>query len=165
MVHANCRRYCPPCTATILRWFFLGRRPLVLQHVRQITVHENWCCPFLTCRSYLYGGFGAEDTNAFDDSYILTLPSFTWIKAFPTDNSTSPFGHGGCSGNVINRDQMLIIGGWFPNTDQCDSPSGFGQHNMNLGYNGPQKTLWDKYDPKVSTYFVPTPVISVVGGG
>jgi hypothetical protein len=60
---------------------------------------------------------------------------------------------------------MLIIGGWFPSTPQCDAQSGFGQHNMNLGYNGQQKTLWDKYDPKISTYFVPTPVISVVGGG
>jgi hypothetical protein len=36
---------------------------------------------------------------------------------------------------------------------------------MNLGYNGEKKALWDKYDPKLSTYFVPTPVISAIGGG
>ena len=115
--------------------------------------------------SYLYGGFGIENVTGFDDSYILSLPSFTWIKTWPTDNTTQPYPHGACSANVVNKDQMLIIGGWFPSADICDAPSGWGQHNMNLGYNGPARTLWDKYDPKVSTYFVPTPVISVVGGG
>lgn len=118
-------------------------------------------------RSYLYGGFGTDPQNitAFDDAYILSLPSFTWIKVFPTDNSTTPYGHGGCSANVISRDQMIIIGGWFPSTTDCDSVNGWGQHNMNLGYNGPQNALWDKFNPTVDTYFVPTPVISVIGGG
>lgn len=36
---------------------------------------------------------------------------------------------------------------------------------MNLGYNGEKKALWDKYDPELSTYFVPTPIISAIGGG
>jgi hypothetical protein len=36
---------------------------------------------------------------------------------------------------------------------------------MNLGYNGPAGALWDKYDPKLSTYFVPTPIIKAIGGG
>jgi hypothetical protein len=106
--------------------------------------------------------------TGYDDAYILSLPSFTWIKAFPTDNSTTKFGHGGCSANVIRKDQMLIIGGWFPSANDCDGMSGgaaWGQHNMNLGYNGAQKALWDKYDPKASSYFVPTPIISAIGGG
>jgi len=60
---------------------------------------------------------------------------------------------------------MLIIGGWSTESNQCDSPNSQGQHNMNLGYNGPSNTLWDKYDPKVSKYFVPTPVVSAIGGG
>jgi hypothetical protein len=62
---------------------------------------------------------------------------------------------------------MIIIGGWFPSNgaDFCDSPDVQGQHGMNLGYNGEKKALWDKYDPKLSTYFVPTPVISAIGGG
>ena len=117
--------------------------------------------------SYLYGGYGFGNPLAYDDAYILSIPSFTWIKAFPTDNSTGDYPHGGCSANVVNRDQMLIIGGWFPEADAnfCDSPGVQGQHGMNLGYNGEKKALWDKYDPTLTTYFVPTPIISAIGGG
>lgn len=60
---------------------------------------------------------------------------------------------------------MIVIGGWFPESDQCDSPKVQGQHNMNLGFNGEKQAVWDKYNPTLSTYFVPTPVISVIGGG
>ncbi|KAF2794341.1 hypothetical protein K505DRAFT_28250 [Melanomma pulvis-pyrius CBS 109.77] len=132
---------------------------------RQFCAGVSWADDHSSYNIYLYGGFGIQNSTGFDDSYILSLPTFTWIKSFPTNNTSTPYGHGACSGDVINRDQMLIIGGWFPSTDACDAPSGWGQHNMNLGYNGPSNTLWDKYDPKVSTYFVPTPVIAVVGGG
>ncbi|KAF2466961.1 uncharacterized protein BDR25DRAFT_305792 [Lindgomyces ingoldianus] len=133
---------------------------------RQFCAGATWADDHSSYNIYLYGGFGISNITGYDDAYILSLPSFTWIKAWPTGNATgTPLPHGGCSANVINRDQMLIIGGWFTTSDTCDSPNGWGQHNMNLGFNGPSKTLWDKYDPKVSTYFVPTPIISAVGGG
>lgn len=60
---------------------------------------------------------------------------------------------------------MIVIGGWFPQTNECDAADARGQHGMNLGYNGPKSALWDEYDAKLSKYFVPTPVISVIGGG
>jgi hypothetical protein len=94
------------------------------------------------------------------------MPSFSWIRAFPADtNSTGNLGHGGCTANVVDSNQMLVIGGWFPQTDMCDSLNTQGQHNVNLGYNGQQKALWDKYNPTLSSYSVPTPIISAIGGG
>lgn len=36
---------------------------------------------------------------------------------------------------------------------------------MNLGYNGEKKSVWDKYDPSLSRYSVPTPIIAAIGGG
>ncbi|KAF2625397.1 hypothetical protein BU25DRAFT_372530 [Macroventuria anomochaeta] len=132
---------------------------------RQFCAGVTWADDQSSYNIYLYGGYGFGGTLGYDDAYILSLPSFTWIKAFPTDNSTGAYPHGGCSANVVTRDQMIIIGGWFPESDQCDSPQVQGQHGMNLGYNGEKKALWDKYDPKLSTYFVPTPVISAIGGG
>lgn len=134
---------------------------------RQFCGGVTWADDHSSYNIYIYGGYAIDQWNisSFDDIYILSLPSFTWIKAWPGDNYTSKIGHGGCSANVINRDQMIVMGGWFTNTDDCDSPTLYGQHNMNLGINGAEKAIWDKYDPKLSTYFVPTPVISVVGGG
>ncbi|ORY10867.1 hypothetical protein BCR34DRAFT_601772 [Clohesyomyces aquaticus] len=131
---------------------------------RQFCAGASWADDHSSYNIYLYGGFGTENVTGYDDAYMLSLPSFTWIKAWSAGNATN-YPHGGCSANVISRDQMIIMGGWFTTSDTCDSPNGWGQHNMNLGFNGPSKTLWDKYDPKVARYFVPTPIISVVGGG
>lgn len=88
----------------------------------------------LTVHSYLYGGFAAEGPGGFDDVYVLSMPSFKWINVFNGSNGTSTYQHGACSANVINRDQMLIIGGWFtsPSNTDCDSPGSQGQHNSKL---------------------------------
>jgi hypothetical protein len=55
---------------------------------------------------YIYGGYGFGNPAAFDDVYILSLPSFTWIKGYPlAGGDTNQFGHGGCTANVMNPDQ------------------------------------------------------------
>lgn len=119
---------------------------------------------------YLYGGYGFGTPAAFDDVYILSLPSFKWVKGYPLGGGDSnQFGHGGCSATVVNPDQMMVIGGWFPNTSfvECDAPSAQGQHNMVLGSNtGKEENgLWDKYDPNLSSYVVPSQIIAAIGGG
>ncbi|KAJ4358023.1 uncharacterized protein N0V89_002602 [Didymosphaeria variabile] len=136
---------------------------------RQFCAGATWADDQSSYNIYLYGGFTADGPGGYDDAYILSLPSFKWINVFNTGNGTNtqPFPHGACSANVVNRDQMLIIGGWFTNSSytDCDAPNSQGQHNMNLGYNGEKNVLWDKWDPSATKYFVPTPVISVIGGG
>ncbi|KAF2271331.1 uncharacterized protein EI97DRAFT_437964 [Westerdykella ornata] len=149
------------------KWYTQTAGGTVPPSRRQFCAGATWADDHTSYQIHLYGGFSTDqgNTTAFDDAYILSIPSFTWIKAWPAENTTSVYGHGGCSATVVKRDQMIIIGGWFPNTQDCDTPDGWGQHNMNLGYNGAQQDLWDKYDPKLSAYAVPTPVISVIGGG
>jgi hypothetical protein len=119
---------------------------------------------------YIYGGYGFGNPAAFDDVYILSLPSFKWIRAYSSGGSDPyQFGHGGCSASVMTPDQMIIIGGWFPNPafSDCDEINKQGQHNMVLGMNSGKQdnAIWDKYDPKLSQYVVPTVIISAIGGG
>jgi hypothetical protein len=114
--------------------------------------------------SYLYGGLGfGPNVTAYDDVYILTLPSFTWIKWYPTDPGPGA-PHHSLTCNVVNGAQMLIIGGTFPATDACDAPDVWGTHNLNLGKNNPENAKWSKFYPDLKEYKVPSEIVAVVGG-
>lgn len=115
--------------------------------------------------SYLYGGAGEEQgSSGFDDIYILTLPTFTWIKMYPEGNGTGDYPHHSFTCNVVNEAQMLIHGGFFPLTNDCDVPDQWGLHDMSLGRQNKDKSPWMLYDPELTKYAVPTDIISVVGG-
>ncbi|KAK7908278.1 hypothetical protein PG985_015581 [Apiospora marii] len=95
---------------------------------------------------YLYGGLGFPPDNeaGFDDAYILSLPSFTWIKMYPGPDSNpalvgSP--HHSLTCNVIDGAQMLVMGGSFPlNSTICDSEEVYGTHGLDMGEQNPDKT-------------------------
>jgi hypothetical protein len=57
---------------------------------------------------------------------------------------------------------MLVIGGTFPLSTTCDSPTTWGTHNMDLGMVGGK--AWNNYEPNITTYVVPPLVVSAVGG-
>ncbi|KAG6353467.1 hypothetical protein INS49_005648 [Diaporthe citri] len=116
---------------------------------------------------YLYGGAGMPpDTSGFDDVYILTIPTFTWIKLYPNDgNVTGQYPHHSLSCNVVNKGQMLVIGGTFPLSDDCDAAPQWGAHNLVLGQQSdPDANPWQLYSPNLTTYAVPDEIVSVVGG-
>ena len=61
---------------------------------------------------------------------------------------------------------MIIVGGTFPlNPQACDTISAFGTHNLNLGGNGPSKSMWDWFYHNITTYQVPQVITSKIGGG
>jgi hypothetical protein len=60
---------------------------------------------------------------------------------------------------------MLVIGGSFPLTSDCDVPAQFGTHNVDLGQQNPEKATWQLFKPNLTTYAVPDAVVSIVGGG
>lgn len=91
------------------------------------------------------------------------MPSFQWIKWYPTEAGPgNPHGISSC--NVVNSAQMLIIGGWFAQHQDCDSPSVWGTHNLNLGKNGPQDAMWDLFYPNITEYLVPPEIVAKIGG-
>ena len=115
----------------------------------------------LTLQSYLYGGQGfGNNLTGFDDVYILSLPSFKWIKWWQGSGVGNP--HHSLTCNVVKSGQMFVIGGTFPITDACDSKETWGTHNMDLGKQS--GSVWRPFDLNITSYVVPPEVISVVGG-
>jgi hypothetical protein len=68
--------------------------------------------------------------------------------------------------NVVRNAQMLVIGGTYSNdTDfMCDAESVWGQHNMALSQENPDNDIWGEYIPSVTTYTVPSFILTAVGG-
>lgn len=105
-------------------------------------------------------------TAGYDDVYILTLPTFTWIKLYPDGSGTGEFPHHSLTCTVApSLSQMLIIGGTFPLSDMCDTPDQWGVHNLDLGRQNPDGAVWMLYDPKKGGYVVPRDISGEIGGG
>lgn len=118
----------------------------------------------LTRSRYLYGGAGfGANASGYDDVYILTMPSFQWIKWWPTQpGQGNP--HNTLTCDVINQAQMLVIGGIFPDSDDCDAPDAWGTHNLNLGKTNDSYAMWAPFQPTLKEYFVPSEVVDLIGG-
>ena len=57
---------------------------------------------------------------------------------------------------------VLVIGGTFPESESCDSPAGWGTHNMDLGKQS--SSVWHEYELNITTYVVPPEIIAKIGG-
>ena len=88
---------------------------------RRFCAGATWADDQSSYNIYLYGGLSMNG-SAFDDVYILSLPSFTWIRWWPTQPGPGR-PHHSLSCNIIGRSQMLVIGGTFPGDQDCDSPN------------------------------------------
>ncbi|KAH7170433.1 hypothetical protein EDB81DRAFT_164491 [Dactylonectria macrodidyma] len=132
---------------------------------RRFCAGATWVDDQSSYNIYLYGGLGeAEGSSGFDDIYILSIPTFTWIKMYPATNGTGDFPHHSLSCNVVNEAQMFVHGGFFPLNNECDSSAQWGLHNMDMGRQNDDKSPWALYVPDKTKYVVPTDVLSVVGG-
>ncbi|KAF2490734.1 hypothetical protein BU16DRAFT_565668 [Lophium mytilinum] len=143
------------------KWYTQNATGEIPDMRRKFCAGVTWADDHSSYNIYLYGGQGIHNITGFDDAYVLSVPSFKWVKMY--GEGSAPHGISSC--NVIDYSQMLVIGGYFANTDSCDSPNVWGTHNMNLGENGPANSLWDQYHPNITKYLIPTPIISVIGGG
>ncbi|KAF9776710.1 hypothetical protein IL306_005077 [Fusarium sp. DS 682] len=147
------------------------------QNRRQFCIDVAWAPDKSSFNIYLWGGLSMPppvvNTTSFADIYILTLPSFTWVKVYPDHhgNATLPpkYGHYSSSCNMIkSMSQLFVIGGTYSDTDACDLAFiPWAQHNLWTGtlHNaGDNDTYWALYDPNVTSNVVPIDVYSVVGG-
>ncbi|KAJ6123741.1 hypothetical protein N7471_011058 [Penicillium samsonianum] len=107
---------------------------------------------------YIYGGYDGLKYNAnpSDDVYILSLPSFRWVKAHNGTNTHSRSGHQCIK---VYPDQMLAVGGQHVDSTHCLENGVIVNFNLNTlrfedGYN---PTNWSKYK-------VPDLVTKWIGG-
>ncbi|KAK5655803.1 hypothetical protein OQA88_5341 [Cercophora sp. LCS_1] len=143
-----------------------GRTP---ENRRQFCAGAAWAEDRSSYNIYIYGGAGFPGSTAgFDDIYILSLPSFQWIRGPypPNSNVMGQYPKSQMSCNVVNNAQMIIIGGYYGNDTSysCDAELVGGQHNMDLGKQNPEDAIWAQYKPTLTTYVVPTEIITAVGG-
>ncbi len=61
-----------------------------------------------------------DNQTQFNDMWILTLPSFTWISVDQSKDSV-PYGRSGATCNVWDA-QMVMVGGYLGDQISCDSP-------------------------------------------
>lgn len=140
---------------------------------RRFCAGAAWPADWSSYNIYLYGGASVPGVPGagFDDVYILSLPSFTWIKMFPLNstsnaNESSYYPHHSLTCSVVGGgSQMLIIGGTFPLTHDCDAPNVWGSHGLYLGKQNARRVPWDMFNPNLTSYQVPDEVFTVIGGG
>ncbi|KAE8378052.1 hypothetical protein BDV26DRAFT_262411 [Aspergillus bertholletiae] len=145
------------------KWYTQKATGQIPERRRKFCAGVTWAQDYSSYNIYLYGGLGAPDGIGFDEIYILTLPSFKWIKWFPVSPGVG-YPKNSMSCTVIDGAQMLVMGGTLPNSTSCDVPPIFGMHNMYLGKQNPQDTMWAQFRSNLTSYDVPSEIISAIGG-
>ena len=86
---------------------------------------------------YMYGGQSlqpAGDQEQYDDMWILSVPSFTWIKVDQDESKSSkPPARAGHSCHIWDG-QMIVVGGYIGKELGCDSPGIYAFNMSSLGW-------------------------------
>lgn len=128
---------------------------------------------------YMYGGQNLvpyAQQIQYDDLWILTIPSFTWVKV-DTNGQSVPPARAGHTCNIWNS-QMVVIGGYVGQDLSCDSPGVYVFNTSNLQWQNEyvslegaddlnrQKSQKDDANALQGSYGyqVPDSVQSIIGG-
>lgn len=107
---------------------------------------------------YIYGGYGGSDRAEIssDEVYILSVPSFTWIKA---PQGRKEHGRRGHKCVKVLPNQMFVLGGLFLGQPDCLDGGIIQVFNLNT------VEFQNTYDPtKIEEYKVPSIVRQLIGG-
>lgn len=103
---------------------------------------------------YMYGGMG--ENGAFDQTYVLSLPSFRWIKLL--EGESQRYGH---TCHLVDNSQMLTVGGArYKNISEgCDwEMKSVAVLNLN-------DTTWGSvFAADTGQYTVPSTIYRAIGG-
>ncbi|KAK4188754.1 hypothetical protein QBC35DRAFT_495491 [Podospora australis] len=122
---------------------------------------------------YVYGGQNLEpylEQIQYNDMYILSIPSFTWIKV-DQSGQNAPKGRAGHTCHLRDG-QMIVVGGYTGEGSPCESPGIWVFNATSLKWQSRFSALSHPPDlsPENSVlassfgYLVPAPVAKVIGG-
>ncbi|OAP54494.1 hypothetical protein AYL99_10942 [Fonsecaea erecta] len=100
---------------------------------------------------FVYGGWDSNDGPAYGNVWILSVPSFTWIRA--NIDGTRRQGHVCMS---PYPDQMIVIGG------TGDFGAGLASNNSVDVFNLNDLSWTGRYDPAVHDVYKPAPIVASV---
>ncbi|KAN0073170.1 hypothetical protein V8E54_008390 [Elaphomyces granulatus] len=109
---------------------------------------------------YIYRGYDGINSNqsTSDDVYVLSIPSFTWVKVY---SGTSTHGRSGHKCVKVHPDQMFVLGGIVPVWEATTCLEGGIIQVLNLN----TLKFQDSYSPTTwSEYNVPSLVTAQIGG-
>ncbi|KAL8735875.1 MAG: hypothetical protein Q9181_002653 [Wetmoreana brouardii] len=111
---------------------------------------------------YMYGG--RDSSHYFDDVWVLSLPSFTWIQVFA---GTSPrFAH---TCHLVGKRTLLTVGGVASLTQKWGHPDNTlppcDWETKGVGVLDLTSITWGSaYDAHAAAYGVPEKVLATIGG-
>ncbi|EKG21203.1 Kelch-type beta propeller [Macrophomina phaseolina MS6] len=83
---------------------------------------------------YMFGGQDlGDDQTQYNDMWILTVPSFTWIQVDQGDQSV-PYARAGHTCNIWDG-QLIVVGGYVGDQLSCDSPGVYVFNTSSLTWN------------------------------
>jgi hypothetical protein len=148
------------------KWYTQNATGQIPEMRRRFCGGAAWAADYSSYNIYFYGGAGLPPaTLGYDDVYILSLPSFQWLKWYPkAPGPGNP--HHSLQCQVINGNQMIVQGGTFPNTSTgCDVTSVYGFHNLDLTENNAaNNSQWVAFNNTKKGYEVPPELVSIIGG-
>ncbi|VUC25921.1 unnamed protein product [Clonostachys rosea] len=165
--------------ATMGVWYKQKAEGQVPQNRGQFCADVAWAPDNSSYNVYLWGGKAeyppVTNASAYSDVYILSMPSFKWLKADPSlslapANRTGTRGRFGSSCNMVNHmSHMFVIGGNYPNESytDCDASGAWAVHGLWTGTTnnaGDDKEWWGFQGKDITSNVVPSLVYSVIGG-
>ncbi len=118
----------------------------------------------------IYGGWNLLDRRAFQDVYVLTVPSFRWIKvsdsvANPEARLPSNIGHKSMECHLRGDRQMLVLGGAMYLGDTQASGQTCNTSYPAIRLLDTTTFMWlSQYSSASEPYSVPQTVYEVIGG-
>ena len=138
-------------------WFMVnttGQAPPQLTEFCSVVAVSNDSSTF---NVYIYGGYDGLNSadEPSDDVWILSLPTFQWVKAY---SGTTSHGRSGHRCLAPYPDQMFVVGGVHQNQANCVEGGIVQVFNLNT------LEFQDKYNPdKWAQYKVPNIVTQAIG--